>query len=51
MLKTGREVQPTSQKVMRVIGVQSGNAVDGIDVGVFDFEPVTTHKTHAHLLV
>jgi len=25
---------------MRVVGVQSGNAVDGIDVGIFDFEPV-----------
>lgn len=24
---------------MRVIGLQSGNAVDGIDVGIFDFEP------------
>ena len=25
--------------VTRVVGLQSGNAVDGIDVGVFDFEP------------
>jgi anhydro-N-acetylmuramic acid kinase len=25
---------------MRVIGIQSGNAVDGIDVGIFDFEPL-----------
>lgn len=25
---------------MRVIGVQSGNAVDGLDVGIFDFEPL-----------
>ena len=24
---------------MRVMGIQSGNAVDGIDVGIFDFEP------------
>jgi 1,6-anhydro-N-acetylmuramate kinase len=24
----------------RVIGLQSGNAVDGIDVGIFEFEPV-----------
>lgn len=22
----------------RVVGIQSGNAVDGIDVGIFDFE-------------
>jgi hypothetical protein len=27
-------------RTMRVVGVQSGNAVDGIDVGIFDFEPV-----------
>ena len=26
---------------MRVIGIQSGNAVDGIDVGIFEFEPLT----------
>jgi anhydro-N-acetylmuramic acid kinase len=26
-------------QTMRVVGVQSGNAVDGIDVGIFDFEP------------
>jgi ribosomal protein S18 acetylase RimI-like enzyme len=25
---------------MRVVGVQSGNAVDGIDVGIFDFAPL-----------
>lgn len=28
---------------MRVIGIQSGNAVDGIDVGIFEFEPLTRH--------
>jgi anhydro-N-acetylmuramic acid kinase len=28
---------------MRVIGIQSGNAVDGIDVGIFDFEPLNRH--------
>ena len=26
-------------RTMRVMGIQSGNAVDGIDVGIFDFEP------------
>lgn len=31
-------------KVMRVIGVQSGNAVDGIDIGVFDFPPPRRSK-------
>ena len=25
---------------MRIVGIQSGNAVDGIDVGIFDFEPL-----------
>ena len=24
---------------MRIVGIQSGNAVDGIDVGVFEFAP------------
>ena len=32
--------QRGNSRTMRVIGVQSGNAVDGIDVGIFDFEPV-----------
>ena len=27
-------------KTMRVIGIQSGNAVDGIDVGIFEFDPL-----------
>eukprot|EP00658_Telonema_sp_P-2_P012159 TRINITY_DN14631_c0_g1_i4.p1 TRINITY_DN14631_c0_g1~~TRINITY_DN14631_c0_g1_i4.p1 ORF type:complete len:457 (-),score=117.38 TRINITY_DN14631_c0_g1_i4:277-1647(-) len=32
-----------SGKTTRVVGVQSGNAVDGIDVGIFDFgEPVVS---------
>jgi hypothetical protein len=26
-------------KPMRIVGIQSGNAVDGIDVGVFEFPP------------
>ena len=30
---------------MRVIGIQSGNAVDGIDVGIFDFEPLERDST------
>ncbi len=29
-----------NSQTMRVVGVQSGNAVDGIDVGIFDFEPL-----------
>ena len=29
----------------RVIGLQSGNAVDGIDVGIFDFEPVGAKRS------
>jgi len=32
-----------NSKTMRVIGLQSGNAVDGIDVGIFDFEPLNRH--------
>ena len=37
-------------KGMRVIGIQSGNAVDGIDVGIFDFEPVTRDSQDPHKL-
>jgi len=33
------KTQPRQPKAMRVIGIQSGNAVDGFDVGIFDFEP------------
>jgi hypothetical protein len=29
---------------MRVIGLQSGNAVDGINVGIFEFDPVNRSK-------
>lgn len=29
---------------MRIVGVQSGNAVDGIDVGIFDFHIVPTPR-------
>lgn len=29
-----------NSRPMRVIGIQSGNAVDGIDVGVFEFAPL-----------
>lgn len=32
---------------IRVVGLQSGNAVDGIDVGVFEFDPAT-RSTHDH---
>lgn len=45
VLKCGRAgVAPPAQRgnsrPMRVIGIQSGNAVDGIDVGVFEFAPL-----------
>jgi len=35
---------------MRVIGLQSGNAVDGLDVGIFDFEPVERDLTDPRAL-
>lgn len=35
--KMGTPGPPSGRKVTRVIGVQSGNAVDGLDVGIFDF--------------
>jgi len=35
---------------MRVVGLQSGNAVDGIDVGVFDFEPIERSETDPRAL-
>jgi hypothetical protein len=36
---------------MRVMGIQSGNAVDGIDVGIFDFEPPVRSATDPRALV
>jgi anhydro-N-acetylmuramic acid kinase len=36
--------------VTRVVGLQSGNAVDGIDVGVFEFEPVVRSSTDPRVL-
>lgn len=39
--QSGRAAMMTREnRKMRVVGLQSGNAVDGIDVGVFDFEPL-----------
>lgn len=35
---------------MRVIGIQSGNAVDGIDVGIFDFEPLNRSAKDPRML-
>ena len=35
---------------MRVVGIQSGNAVDGIDVGLFDFEPLNRSETDSRAL-
>ena len=40
---------PTARP-MRIIGVQSGNAVDGIDVGIFDFEPLERDLEDPHKL-
>jgi 1,6-anhydro-N-acetylmuramate kinase len=37
-------------RTMRVMGIQSGNAVDGIDVGIFDFEPPTRSSTDPRAL-
>jgi anhydro-N-acetylmuramic acid kinase len=48
VLKCTREMKTNNlppAKAMRVIGIQSGNAVDGIDVGIFDFEPVQRDGT------
>ena len=40
----GYTVMPSAvrgnRRPMRVIGIQSGNAVDGIDVGIFEFDPL-----------
>ena len=33
-------------KPLRVVGIQSGNAVDGIDVGVFEFPPPRRSTAH-----
>ena len=35
---------------MLVVGVQSGNAVDGIDVGLFEFEPLVRSADDARQL-
>lgn len=39
-----------NRRPMRVIGIQSGNAVDGIDVGIFEFEPLDRHPDDARAL-
>lgn len=39
-----------NSQTMRVVGVQSGNAVDGIDVGIFDFEPLVRSQTDPRAL-
>ena len=39
-----------NSKTMRVLGVQSGNAVDGIDVGIFDFEPLVRSENDPRAL-
>ena len=36
----GAGIAPPPKGWMRVMGIQSGNAVDGIDVGIFDFAPL-----------
>jgi len=47
-----RMLRTMSTRMMstRVIGIQSGNAVDGIDVGVFDFEEPTTDPSDDRLV-
>jgi 1,6-anhydro-N-acetylmuramate kinase len=37
-------------QTMRVVGVQSGNAVDGIDVGIFDFDPLVRNPSDSRSL-
>jgi len=37
---TGPRAVLGNTKPVRVIGIQSGNAVDGIDVGIFEFDPL-----------
>lgn len=39
------ELAKRENRRLRVVGVQSGNAVDGIDVGIFDFEPLKRSTT------
>jgi anhydro-N-acetylmuramic acid kinase len=40
----------TNQATMRVVGLQSGNAVDGLDVGVFEFTPAATDPSDPRAL-
>ena len=40
-----------NSRTMRVMGIQSGNAVDGIDVGIFDFEPPVRSDSDPRALV
>eukprot|EP00519_Triparma_laevis_P013394 CAMPEP_0182490054 /NCGR_PEP_ID=MMETSP1321-20130603/34_1 /TAXON_ID=91990 /ORGANISM="Bolidomonas sp., Strain RCC1657" /LENGTH=1079 /DNA_ID=CAMNT_0024692183 /DNA_START=288 /DNA_END=3527 /DNA_ORIENTATION=+ len=39
-----------NSQTMRVVGVQSGNAVDGIDVGIFDFDPLVRNPSDPRAL-
>jgi hypothetical protein len=39
-MATGPRAQRGNARPVRVIGIQSGNAVDGIDVGIFEFDPL-----------
>lgn len=51
LLATFNETVPRGNRTtMRVIGVQSGNAVDGLDVGIFDFEPVERNSSDPRAL-
>ena len=47
--KAAIQVPPIKQSAepLRVLAIQSGNAIDGIDVGIFDFEP--PHKSAANV--
>ena len=50
LVSSRRSVTLARTMATRVVGIQSGNAVDGIDVGIFDFEDPTPSKEDPRLI-
>jgi threonine synthase len=48
--KNSNQFPRGNSQTMRIVGIQSGNAVDGIDVGIFDFEPLVRSKSDQRAL-